>query len=170
MRLLDVISAAGGLQPSSSGIVSISHRDRPSEAKTIRITGPLASIENPDIKPGDTIKVERAGIVYVVGGVNRPGGFVLDGGKTVTLLQALALAEGPVKTAKLGSASLIRSSNGQATNTPVNLKDVLHSKIPDQVLQPDDILVIPSSTVREVLRAGAQGAMNIAAGMAIYHL
>ena len=50
---------------------------------------------NVKLYPGDRVTVQRAGIVYVVGAVNRPGGFPLKTGQgDMTVLQAMALAEG----------------------------------------------------------------------------
>ena len=47
------------------------------------------------VNPGDTIVVSRAGIVYILGDVNRPGGYVMSNNESqLTLLQGLALAGG----------------------------------------------------------------------------
>jgi polysaccharide export outer membrane protein len=171
MRLLDVISAAGGLVPTSSGAVTISHRDETGKAQTLRVNGPLATMTNPEVRPGDTIMAEKAGIVYVVGSVNRPGGFVLEGGKKVTLLQALALAEGSTGTAVLRHARLIRNVNGERKMIDIDLKALLRGKgVKDEQMQDDDILFIPNSVMKDVLRSGIHGAMDIAAGASIYHL
>jgi polysaccharide export outer membrane protein len=171
MRLLDVISAAGGLVPTSSGAVTINHRDQAGEAQTLRVNGPLATMTNPEVMPGDTIMAEKAGIVYVVGSVNRPGGFVLEGGKKVTLLQALALAEGSTSTAVLRHARLIRNVSGERKMIDIDLKAVLRGKgVKDEQMQDDDILFIPNSVIKDVLRSGIHGAMDMAAGVSIYHL
>ena len=50
--------------------------------------------------PGDLVKVSRAGIVYVVGQVHKPGGFVLKTNENISVLQAVALAEGVTPNAK----------------------------------------------------------------------
>jgi polysaccharide export outer membrane protein len=169
MRLLDVIATTGGLETKSGGLVSISHRDG-SAPKTYRVTGPMAQIENPVIQPGDTVQAETAGIVYVVGAVNRSGGFVLEDGKTVTLLQAIALAEGPVNTAKLKHASLIRTKDGTQTTIPINVSDLLHNKATDQAMEPNDILFIPGDRVKEVIRNVGGTAISMAGAAAIYHI
>ena len=49
---------------------------------------------NVDIQPGDTIMVSRAGIIYVVGDVGKPGGFLIENNDRLTVLQAVALAQG----------------------------------------------------------------------------
>src|SRR5205085_8155976 len=46
---------------------------------------------NVELLPGDTVAISKAGIVYVVGEVNRPGGFVIED-NAITASQVLALA------------------------------------------------------------------------------
>jgi polysaccharide export outer membrane protein len=170
VRLLDVLATAGGLLPTASGVISIAHKDRPKEVEEVHIHGTLAGIENPTIMPGDTLLAEKAGIVYVVGGVNKPGGFVLQDGKAVTLLQALALAEGNLSTASLSKSLLIRTVNGQRQAIPVNLKALLRNHGDDQRLQDNDILFIPDSATKEIMKSGIQGVIEIATGVSIYRL
>ena len=55
--------------------------------------------------PGDTVVVSKAGIVYVVGDVRLPGGFVMENSQ-LTVLQAIAMAQGTNTTAKLDKAAL----------------------------------------------------------------
>ena len=56
----------------------------------------MESLEQQDfeVEPGDHIVVTRAGVVYVIGDVGRPGGYLIENKDTVTVLQALALAQG----------------------------------------------------------------------------
>ena len=94
-RLLDLISAASGLAPSAGRLVNIFHRD---DAKTphpvvLDPSGTDTSADhNPELAPGDTVQVSRAGLVYVVGDVLRPGGFPVDPAQGLTVVQALSLA------------------------------------------------------------------------------
>ena len=57
---------------------------------------------NPELSAGDTVEVSRAGLVYVVGDVIRPGGFPVDPVQGLTIVQAVALAGAPRKTRLLG--------------------------------------------------------------------
>jgi polysaccharide export outer membrane protein len=168
--LLDVVAAAGGLLPTASGVLFITHKDKPNQAEEVHVHGSLAGIQNPVVMPGDTILAQKAGIFYVVGGVNKPGGFVLDDGRSVTLLQALALAEGNLTTAALGKSLLIRTVNGERQSIPVNMKALLRNHGTDQKLQDNDILFIPDSAAKEIMKSGIQGAIEIATGVSIYHL
>ena len=124
---------------------------------------------NPPIHPGDIVKVPRAGIVYVVGEVNRPGGFVLQNNESISVLQALALAQGLTHTSAIGHARLIRTdAAGKRTETPMNLGKILAGKAADTLLQPRDVVFVPNSAARTVFYRGSQAAVQTAAGVAIY--
>ena len=108
---------------------------------------------NVDIYPGDTIVVSKAGMVYVVGDVHRPSGVPMDN-TNMTVLQAIAMAEGTNSTAALNKAKLIRTtSSGTPQEIPLPLKDMLSSKVPDIRLQAEDIIFVPSSTAKKRRRA-----------------
>ncbi|HKN32660.1 MAG TPA: polysaccharide biosynthesis/export family protein, partial [Terriglobales bacterium] len=145
-RLYDIISAAGGLTDKAGKTVSISHRDKPDQPVKVTLAEGLAQTpeSNVVIEPGDTIVVQRAGIVYVVGDVARPAGFLMDSDH-LTVLQAVALAGGTNKTAKLNGAKIIRKTSEGMVETPVHLKKILQSKGPDMPLRADDILFVPNS-------------------------
>jgi polysaccharide export outer membrane protein len=127
---------------------------------------------NVDIYPGDRITVPRAGVVYVVGAVNKPGGFPMKASsRGMTVLQALALAEDAKNTAKRDQTVIIRN-DPQAPDgrkqIPVNLKAILGGKSPDTVLQAEDILFIPESGGKRALNRGIESIVQAATGVAIY--
>src|SRR5208283_2196887 len=103
---------------------------------------------NPEILPGDSITVGETGVVYVLGDVNRPGGFMLDRRTTLSLVQAVALAEGTKPSAALTKSVLIRTTQGKREETPLNLRMILKSKSPDPLLAAGDIVFIPGSLTR----------------------
>jgi polysaccharide export outer membrane protein len=122
------------------------------------------------VYPGDVVKVARAGIVYVVGEVKRPGGFQLKGNENISVLQALALAEGLTRTSSKSHARIIRTDNAAGTRKeiPINLAKVLSGKGSDLTLQPRDILFIPNSTGRTALYRGVESALSVGTGLAVY--
>jgi len=75
VRLLDVWLQQAGCCQRHRALFPSHTRTGPKEVEEVHIHGTLAGIENPTIMPGDTLLAEKAGIVYVVGGVNKPGGF-----------------------------------------------------------------------------------------------
>jgi polysaccharide export outer membrane protein len=122
------------------------------------------------IYPGDVIKVTPAGVVYVVGEVKKPGGFVLKTNENISVIQALALAEGLTRTSARSHVRIIRTdgATGARTETPINLDKILAGKLPDPILLPKDILFVPNSTGRSVLYRGAEAALGVGTGLAIY--
>jgi polysaccharide biosynthesis/export protein len=101
---------------------------------------------NIEIKPLDIISVSKAEVVYVSGAVKMPGGFVLEDRPTLTVLQAIAMAEGFTPTAARGSARILRTNqDGSKTEVPINLKKILKGKAEDTTLAANDILFVPDS-------------------------
>ena len=146
-RLYDVISAAGGLTDRAGKTVIITHRDQADKPIKVVLSDGLANMaeSNVAIQPGDTVVVQRAGIVYIVGDVGHPTGVVMDNDH-LTVLQAIALAGGTNKTAKLNGAKILRHSAGGVVETQIQLKQILQAKKADQSLFADDILFVPGSS------------------------
>jgi len=189
--LLDAISQAGGLAKEAGSAATITRGKPAREAFAANPPASAASQQadrvvsvnlrrlmqtgdpslNPELFPGDRVLVERAGVVYVVGAVNRAGGFLLtDDRGPMTLLKALALAEGLKSTAVANKALILRRSGEGQTQVPARLKDVLAGRAPDQQLEANDILFIPDSNSQKAIRRGAEAAVEIATGIVIWRL
>jgi len=169
-KLYQIISEAGGFTPSASRKIAIIRHNQ-TEAIHIDLPRNLADdiSGNVDVLPGDTVMVPKAPIVYVVGDVGRPSGFLVDNG-TLTVLQALALAGGTNHTAKMGAARIIRKTPTGMTETNVQLKKMLEAKVPDVTLQADDILFVPVSGARVVATRSFEAAMSLTTAVGIYAL
>lgn len=170
-RLFDMLSAASGLSPAAGGVVNIYHRRDPGTPHAVPLdpNGGQAGPEgNPEIAPGDIIQVTRAGLVYVVGDVIRPGGFIVDPTQEFTVLKALSLAWGPSQNAAVGKALLIREQAGGRTVTSLNLKRMLRGKDPDEPIRAHDILFVPDSTAKNLFNRSIESAIQSAAGVSIY--
>jgi polysaccharide export outer membrane protein len=101
---------------------------------------------NIEMKPRDIVSVSRAEAVYVAGAVKRPGGFVLEDRPNMTVLQAIAMAEGFTGTAAKKSARILRTNqDGSKTEVPINLGKIIKGKAPDTTLAANDILFVPES-------------------------
>lgn len=122
------------------------------------------------VNPGDVVEVTKAGIVYVVGSVKRPGGFVMKNSESLSVLQAIALAEGLTDTSAKSRARIIRSDekSGKRTEIPINLAKILSGKAPDEVLKPADIVFIPDSTAKGAFYRGMGAAVTTASGVAVW--
>jgi polysaccharide export outer membrane protein len=171
-RLLDLISAASGLSPNAGRLVNIFHRDDPTETPHPVVLDPsgtdTGADHNPELIPGDTVQVSRAGLVYVVGDVVRPGGFPVDPAQGLTVVQALSLAWGPMQNAATRKALLIREQKGGRTITTLNLKRMIHGQEPDQPVRDRDILYVPDSTAKNLWNKFLESAAQSAAGVPIY--
>ncbi len=169
-RLYDMVSLAGGFTNKAGKLVTITHRDKPTQPDSVVLTNdPAKSMQsNVVVYPGDTIVVSKAGIVYVVGDVGRPGGFVMENGEKMTVLQAIAMAQGVNRTAALSQAKLVRRNTGQPEEVKIALKGILSAKSPDVDLMPEDILFIPGSIAKNVMKRGFESAIQIATNVAIY--
>ena len=126
---------------------------------------------NVPIYAGDIVKVTRAGIVYVVGAVKKPGGFTVKGNEQMSLLKAIALAEGLSSTSSKGHTRIIRTDegSGKRSEIPVELGKILDGKAPDMNLQAADIVFVPSSMGKTVFFRSTDAVVNTATGLAIFH-
>lgn len=170
-HLLDYISVAGGLTPLAGTNITITRAALPDVPENVKIsaTSTPRSVNNPEILPGDSIFVEKTGLIYVIGEVLRPGGFPMDHDQHLTILQAVALAQGTSYTAAKGSSRIIRTTPQGRQEIPVNLKNILAAKAPDEPLQDNDILFIPSSAAKAALK-NMESLLPIAATATIYRI
>ena len=171
-RLYDVISAAGGTTPKAGRYVLITRRNDPQHSVRVPLsTGAPESMENNvTVEPGDTIVVSKAGVVYVVGDVHQPGGFVMENGNDITVLKAIALAQGSNPNAALNAARLIRKTPEGPKDFPLPLKNILAAKAPDLQLQPDDVVFVPGSAGKSAAKRGAEAILQMATGVAIWRI
>jgi polysaccharide export outer membrane protein len=168
-RLFDVLSQAGGTTPKAGELVTVTRQNQPHSPQNVRLSAnPDKNNEsNIEMHPGDTVVVSKAGVVYVVGDVRKPSGFVMEA-HGMSVLQALAMAEGPNPTAALKAAKIIRSTPAGPTEIPLELKKILAAKAPDLRLQAEDIIFVPSSAAKNVAGRTVQSIINVATGVAIY--
>jgi polysaccharide export outer membrane protein len=121
---------------------------------------------------GDVVTVPHAGIVYVLGAVSRPGGFVVSNDRTqLTTLKVLSLAGGLTTVAKTQHAVIIRKDDtGKQTETPVDLKKVLNRQSEDITMHASDILFIPDDRTKQALIKTAEIALGIGTAVAVFRL
>jgi len=171
-NLYDALSAAGGTAPKAGRYVLITRRNDPQHPVRVPLlTGAAESMEtNVTVEPGDTIVVSKAGVVYVVGDVHQPGGFVMENGNDITVLKAIALAQGTNPNAALNAARLIRKTPEGSKDVPLPLKQILAAKAPDPQLQPDDVVFVPGSAGMSAAKRGAEAILQMATGIAIWRI
>jgi polysaccharide export outer membrane protein len=185
--LIEMLSLAGGLTPDAGYTVKITRRR---ESGPIHLPGAaedssgqfvtaqvqLKSImeaNNPEenilIQPFDVISVPRAEMIYVMGEVNKPGGFVLQERESLSVLQALSLAQGLTRAATK-TGKILRPIPGSSEKTEIraDVKAILAGKNPDLPLLPNDILFIPNSVPKSAALRGMEMAIQVGTGVLIW--
>ncbi len=186
-RLLEVLSQAGGLKPEAGRIVRVTRRIEngdiplPGATKDTSQQYSVAEIDvkqlidaknpavNIEVRPNDVISVPSTALVYVVGQVRKPGGFPLRDEETMSVLQALSLAEGAQQTAATAKAKILRLDGPSGRKEiAVNVSGILSGKGRDVPLQAGDILFIPNNSAKAAGMKALDAIVNLTTGMAIY--
>jgi polysaccharide export outer membrane protein len=181
VRLLELLSLAGGQDVEFAGgkiniarignitgcrenTETIDEKDD-FEFLSFRIRDVLEGKQNPWMQPGDIVSVLQAEEAYVVGNVIKPTKVSLR--EPVTLTTAIAQAEGLDKNAKTDKVIIQRQEAGSMVKTELmfNLKDIRDKKIPDPLLQANDIVAVGTDKIKSVsnglLKAVTGGLGNV---------
>jgi polysaccharide export outer membrane protein len=152
--LLDVLAMAGGLTQVADRHIMVERapgaKQREEEVFLSNRAGD-ALMANVTIEPGDTVLVPKAGIVYVLGDVGRPGGYTMQNESRMTVLQAIAMAAGVNRTANEKQARVIHNVNGQYNEESLPLREIERGDAPDELLQANDVIYIPFSFAKNVV-------------------
>lgn len=181
--LNEVLAMAGGTLPEAGYRIRLTRRRSAGEIPVAgaRADGeyyvadiPLKGLETGDdagnipVLANDFIAVPRADLVYVIGDVKKTGAFPLAEGQTVSVLQAIGMAEGPLKTAATSRASIKRRvGEDKVVDIPVNIDKIMAGKSKDVELQARDILVVPGSASKSALDRTITTILAIGAGAAL---
>lgn len=186
--LIEVLSLAGGVDADAGYLVRVARRtsqgglplanakaDSTGEYTVVEINlqevmdGKFAQ-SGMTIKPYDVVTVPRAKMVYVIGEVKKQGGFVLRETQHISVLQALAMAEGMTKTAGGKNAKVLRPTGDgdHREELPVNVPGILAGKTPDAPLEPGDILFVPNSAAKSATFRTIEAAIQMATGLVIW--
>jgi polysaccharide export outer membrane protein len=186
--LFEVISEAGGLKADAGNVIKITRRKEFGDVPlpeaftdstkqfsigevTIRsIMQAQSPAENITVKPFDVVTVPKAELVYIIGDVKKPGGFPLTEKPTVSLLEALAMAEGLEKTAGPKNSKILRMTAGSTARTeiPVDLRKILSGQETDVPLYPNDILFIPNSAAKSATARAIEAMIQVGTGVMVY--
>jgi polysaccharide export outer membrane protein len=195
ITLLDLLLQAGGVTTDAGSLVTITRGEvsrrvlaaegggaveggkSPPVAPTVTVDlRRLQETGDPSLNvvvyPGDRVTVQRAGVVYVLGAVNRAGGYVLgEAHQDMTVLKAIALAGYLSPFAKGKKAIILRpdpSAPAGREEIPVDLHAMLKGHAPDKLMQKNDILFVPDSTALKALHRSADLAAQTATFAAMY--
>jgi polysaccharide export outer membrane protein len=155
-----VVVGGGGLPATASHVITI---NRPGVAQPITVdmgTDPAKSTEaNIPIFPRDTIVVSRVGVVYLLGAFKTQGAVPLSQNSPMTLMKVAALTGGTGFEGKQGDLRIIRSVGTGRQVVRVDLKKIINGQAPDPVLQPEDIVFLPSSSMKAAIKNGGIGTL-----------
>jgi polysaccharide export outer membrane protein len=182
--VLEAVSMAGGAQANAGSTVTIMRGAASAEAtrtsvgsvkivdlsRLVKGEDPAANVE---VRNGDVVSLSAAQVVYVLGAVTKPGGFVLaNPSEGLSVVQAIAMAEGFKQTASERHGLIIRQSTSDTARQeiPVDIADMMSGKAADTLLAPNDILYIPTSGTKKTLKVMGDVAMAAVNGVAIYGL
>ena len=167
--LFDILAEAGGTTPTAGQIVTIAHKNGADPQTVFLTSDPTKSLEaNVPVRQGDTIIVSKAGVIYVVGEVLAPSGFLMDEKGQYTVMKAVAMAHGLARFAKPSKARIVRREAGGEQEIVVPLDKILVSKAPDIPMQSNDILFVPSSKGKQAAARTVDVAVALASGVAFY--
>ena len=172
--LVDVLALAGGTTMTAGNEIQITHSgangNSTAESTLVhysRATDPDA-VKQAIVNPGDTVLVKRAGIVYVLGAVIRPGGYVMQEEGTLSVLQAISLANGTAPVAKTGTIYLLRrNADGSQAEIALPYKKLIRGQSAEVQLRATDVLYVPTSEIKSIFSNGS-AIMASAASASIY--
>jgi polysaccharide biosynthesis/export protein len=186
--LAEVIAMAGGLKedagysviltreskwgtiPIDNAVTDPGHRLNRARIPLEGVTDGTHPEDNITIRPHDVISVPRGQMVYIMGEVDRAGGFVLKDQESLSVLQAVSLAGGYRPNAWPSHARILRSNEGQTqrTEVPVNISAIASGKASDLHLTPNDILVVPNNTRKMIETRILESSIAIGTGLLIW--
>jgi len=153
-KLRDILALAGGTTAVAGDEITIHRADQPDQkAEMVHYTRNNSGGPELDtvINPGDSITVKRAGIVYVLGAVYRPGGFIMQESGSLNVAEALSLASGTSPEAAIGNIKVLRKNDdGTWLFFDVPLSKIQKGKAIPMALQSEDIVYVPPSLLKEV--------------------
>ena len=165
--LVDMVALAGGLTTSADTRITIQYHDGTVKVLEFPLDKPEKDFENSNpVAPGDRIIVPRAGVVYVLGQVGKPGGYLMQHDGRITVLQAVGEAGGSTRLAYEGHVLLLRPSDGYKP-IHIYLNKIYKGKQPDIPLASGDVVYVPSSVGKDFL-VNLPQIMGTLAGAAIY--
>ena len=159
--LFSVLSAAGQFPATASHTIII---NRPDVRQPIVVdlgTDPARSARaDVPVFAGDTVVVPRTGVIYLLGSFRNSGAFPLQQNSPLTLMQATALGGGVLFEANYKDLRIVRTVGNERLVVKTDIQAVMHGKVPDPILQADDIVYLPSTFYKALVNNGGFGAIN----------
>lgn len=149
--VMEAIALAGGPLPSASlgQITIVRAKDGTSERVDLSEAFSKGIVKtNPKLYPGDNVIVpEWTASISVYGMVAKAGSFPISESSPMTVVDAISMAGGADKRAKLADVAIIRVVDNKPQRIPVNVTDILKKGKYNEniVLKPRDIVYVPDN-------------------------
>ncbi len=186
--LLEGISEAGGLRPDAGAIVKITrlHAAGPiplprsqlradpdfyvAEVEIYSLLHALNPGENIPLLAHDVLTVPPAEMIYILGEVFRPGGYEVKSGRTLSILDAIALAGGANRNASTSRARVLRPAarSSDRTEFVVDMNRMIAGKDKDFALEPSDILYIPTNKGKVITTRALEAMIGTGSSIAVF--
>ncbi|SEB39370.1 polysaccharide biosynthesis/export family protein [Terriglobus roseus] len=169
--LADVLALAAGETDVAGNDIEIQHPAEEGGTTTRHVDyvrGKESNVlQTTVIEPGDTVIVHKSGIVYVLGAVNRPGGYLMVDGGSLNVTQAVSLAGGTTLQAGTRWATVVRPKGDSYTQIRVPLNKMQKGNAEQVLLQRNDVLYVPLSGWKVAVSNGSS-VLSAATSASIY--
>ena len=149
--LLDIVTLSGGFDRNAGELCYIRRGPETIIINTDDLLVDGNTSLNVPVYAGDVIHVPVGGTLFLDGGVRSPGPYSIK--RKTTLTQAITMARGFHASAKKSGIKIYRENGNRDFDIiSVNYKAILANEEPDIELQDKDIVIVPTSAVKYVLK------------------
>ncbi len=171
--LAEVLALARGLADApnakAGNRVLITHGDKTEEVSVQDLLNNQGRAAEVRIHPGAEVRVLPAEVVYVMGDVVRPGSYPVETHEALNVVQAMALAGGPLRTAKMKEIVIYRKdAQGKTVEVPLMVTSKLNGPDATRLVEPNDILFVPGSVTKRVFTRMLETGIATASGVVIF--
>jgi len=111
-----------------------------------------STIRDVMVNPGDTVIVNRSGVVYVLGAVNQPGGYTMQEYGELNVAQAISMAKGLAMQAQVSGLRVVQhDAQGKPKEIPISYNKIMDGKEKPLQLAAGDIVYVPISKTKAIL-------------------
>lgn len=170
-KLLDALTRAEGLAPLAGHEILVTRPGKDGDPVTQRIAvrdliekaDPAANVA---LEGGEEVRVPEVGRVFVVGNVSKPGAVALTDAGGMTVLKALAMAEGLTRFAMKQAYIYRPTESGEKEELLIELRKIMDRKSPDVALAAGDIFYVPDNRKERLTATIIDKAVSFGAGTA----
>lgn len=175
IRLLELLAFAGGQSDKAGSRILVARTGSKSNCKlnesliaeeddfevfTFKMKDVLEAKQNIAMRPGDTVSVMEADIIYVYGNVNEQGQIIIR--EPITLTQAIASAKGIRPATKKDNIRVLRQKVGSTEREEFiyDLDAISKRQADDPFLEPNDIVAVSEDRTKSIMNSIGRSLTN----------